>query len=331
MPVFHDITTFGVGCITHGRYLPSLVANLALVGLILVIIGLIFVYESMRIQRSFSDGGNDTQRTKVLKEIYVKFDPDDDGIGLLELRRIVEKIDPTTDDAVVEAMFESADTDGGGEITFDEFEHAVVGTVAGEGDSLTNGLAAVVLKAELMDTRSTAIGRFFLVIFLCCELLLGRLLIPLLLCNCETRLMLSGRNADPPLTNKIFEVSVSHHLDSIISNMRACSETGCARPQVFACREIGPGESILIVDHGIKCTAGGSFTTSYLGLSSFGHLLVCAWPLGVPIMLFLFMWRVRAKIHAGDEDTLKLYDFVIGGYTDKYWYWVRNKNCCHAT
>eukprot|EP01051_Picozoa_sp_SAG22_P015768 SAG22_NODE_2114_length_2991_cov_1.459889_1_plen_219_part_10 len=101
--------------------------------------------------------------------------------------------------------------------------------------------------------------------------------------------------ADPPLTNKIFEV--------------------------FHCRQIGPGESLLVVDHTVMCKQGGSMTTEYLYLFSFADLLVCAWPLGVPGLLFLFMWRVRAKIYAGDEDTLKLYDFVIGGYTDKFWYW----------
>eukprot|EP01051_Picozoa_sp_SAG22_P031437 SAG22_NODE_12738_length_431_cov_0.656627_1_plen_70_part_01 len=45
------------------------------------------------------------------------------------------------------------------------------------------------------------------------------------------------------------------------------------------------------------------------------------WPIGMPAMLFVLMWRVRAEILARDEDTLKLFDFVIGGYRGKYWYW----------
>lgn len=101
--------------------------------------------------------------------------------------------------------------------------------------------------------------------------------------------------SDPPLTNKIFEV--------------------------YHCRKIGPQETILIADHSIRCTVGGKFTEDYFWLWTFADFLVIAWPLGVPALLTFLLWRVRDKIHARDEDTLKLFDFVIGGYEDKYFYW----------
>ena len=56
-------------------------------------------------------------------------------------------------------------------------------------------------------------------------------------------------------------------------------------------------------------------------LWSFAYVLVVLWPLGMPTLLSVLMWRARAKIHARDEDTLKLFDFVIGGYHDKFFYW----------
>ena len=101
--------------------------------------------------------------------------------------------------------------------------------------------------------------------------------------------------ADTPITTKIFEP--------------------------FHCRQVGPGESIMIVDHTVQCTVNESFTAEYLSLCTLAMVLVCAWPLGVPAMLSALMWKNRSEIHTGDEDTLKLYGPVINAYTDKQWYW----------
>jgi hypothetical protein len=91
--------------------------------------------------------------------------------------------------------------------------------------------------------------------------------------------------------------------------------------EAFHCREIGPGVAVLIVDHTVLCQDGGAITVEYAAISSFASLCVLAWPIGMPALLFFFMWRARPKIFAGDEDTLKLFDFVIGDYTAQCWYW----------
>eukprot|EP01052_Picozoa_sp_SAG31_P017485 SAG31_NODE_1197_length_9441_cov_5.823592_2_plen_916_part_00 len=91
--------------------------------------------------------------------------------------------------------------------------------------------------------------------------------------------------------------------------------------EAFHCREIGPGVEVLIVDHTIECQAGGEITVEYAAISGLASILVLAWPVGMPALLGFFLWRSKEKIHANDEDTLKLFDFVIGSYTQKHWYW----------
>ena len=87
-------------------------------------------------------------------------------------------------------MFDAADTDNGGKISFLEFVTAVhdANNSAAAGDkeihvsdakdtdkegktsgSLSSGLAKVVLRAEVAQLQSEAIGRFFLVVFLWCS------------------------------------------------------------------------------------------------------------------------------------------------------------------
>lgn len=61
-------------------------------------------------------------------------------------------------------MFEAADTDKGGKISFDEFATAVTGVGVAGNASLTEGLAAVVMKAQIMKLQADAIGRAFLII-----------------------------------------------------------------------------------------------------------------------------------------------------------------------
>ena len=76
-----------------------------------------------------------------------------------------------------------------------------------------------------------------------------------------------------------------------------------------------------MVDHSVYCTLNGERTPEYALVSSVATILTLVWPIGMPIFLFFNMWRVRSKIHARDEDTLKLFDFVIGDYSQEYWYW----------
>ena len=167
-----DITfvASGIGCFTYGKYDRTLLLNLFLVIGILAVIVLVYVFEIARARRSIADE-NSADHDNLLRELYNKFDPDGDGIGLDELLNIVDKIDPSTPTSAVEAIFEAADTDKGGMISYSEFASAVTGANVAENASLTDGLAAVVIQTQVMKLRADAIGRFFLVIFLCCELL----------------------------------------------------------------------------------------------------------------------------------------------------------------
>ena len=165
-----DITfvASGIGCVTYGMYDRTLLLNLFLVIGILATIAVVYVVETVRARRSIEDE-NSEHHDILLRELYSKFDPDGDGIGLDELRHIVGKIDSNTPGSTVEAMFEAADVDKGGKISFDEFANAVTGAGATGNSSLTEGLATVVMKAEIMKLQADAIGRFFLIIFLCCK------------------------------------------------------------------------------------------------------------------------------------------------------------------
>ena len=167
-----DVSMFasGIGCLTYGKYYQTLLLNLFLMIGILVAIAVVYMVETARARRSIGDQ-HSAQHEKILRELYDKFDPDGDGIGLEELRHIVDKIDPDTPDSAIEEIFEAADTDKGGMISYSEFASAVTGASVSENASLTDGLAAVVIQTQVMKLRADAIGRFFLVIFLCCKLL----------------------------------------------------------------------------------------------------------------------------------------------------------------
>eukprot|EP01051_Picozoa_sp_SAG22_P002489 SAG22_NODE_111_length_19607_cov_12.696637_16_plen_210_part_00 len=56
-------------------------------------------------------------------------------------------------------------------------------------------------------------------------------------------------------------------------------------------------------------------------VSTIATFFVLVWPIGLPVLLFWSLWRVREKIYARDEDTMKLFEFAVGDYSDKYWYW----------
>ena len=84
----------------------------------------------------------------------------------------------------------------------------------------------------------------------------------------------------------------------------------------FSCREIGPGQSVLIVDYNVDCNSG-DYTALLLSCCA----LVIVWPLGLPATLFFSMWRERKLIQEGDRDTLQKFDFALGDYKLTHWYW----------
>ena len=96
----------------------------------------------------------------------------------------------------------------------------------------------------------------------------------------------------PGLTNKVFEI--------------------------FLCRDLGPDTSprhVLHTDYDIDCDETSTLRWTL------GPALVLLWPIGVPTVLFCLMFRVRTNILAGDEDATGMFNFLIGDFKPKYWFW----------
>ena len=96
----------------------------------------------------------------------------------------------------------------------------------------------------------------------------------------------------PGLTNKVFEI--------------------------FLCRDLGPDTSprhVLHTDYDIDCDETSTLRWTL------GPALVLLWPIGVPTVLFCLMFRVRTNILSGDEDATGMFNFLIGDFKPKYWFW----------
>ena len=49
--------------------------------------------------------------------------------------------------------------------------------------------------------------------------------------------------------------------------------------------------------------------------------LVLLWPIGLPLSLGVVLFRKRRLIELGDEDTLKMFQFIIADFKENRWYW----------
>jgi Ca2+-binding EF-hand superfamily protein len=102
---------------------------------------------------------NDVSNADHVRKLFQQFDDGgDDKIDLVEIRAIVEKIDPSISAEDVAVIFQKTDTDSSGAIDFDEFFAAIT--------SPAMELRALVKKAEKDTITATAMGRLFLLGFL---------------------------------------------------------------------------------------------------------------------------------------------------------------------
>lgn len=83
----------------------------------------------------------------------------------------------------------------------------------------------------------------------------------------------------------------------------------------FMCRELDDGVSVLQADYTIDCTHD-----PHLRYSVNGTLLLL-WPIGLPVILYLWMLRSKSLILSEDPDTLQKFDFVLSDYRTDTWYW----------
>eukprot|EP01051_Picozoa_sp_SAG22_P013865 SAG22_NODE_1610_length_4002_cov_2.012298_1_plen_530_part_00 len=268
---FQLLSLVGIGCMTHGLYLPSLLANLALVAVMLGGVVLVYMYQVAAARRDDLRG---TISAKTLQNMDFLDDGDVLRIAASQAHAILEKleVDPTAYESMLDDIFNTdpdvfesedgeANTDADGKITYEALADAM------NSSSQSAKLVKATTQFRLATAWADLIGRAFLLVFL----------------------------LYPPITSKIFEA--------------------------FHCQQIGPDESILISDHTIHCTLGGSLTVEYISLNSFVLVLVFAWPIGVPTFLALTMWQAQDKIARKDPETMKMFDFVIGTYKDEAWYW----------
>jgi len=257
---FDIVDLFDLGCLSSGSYVSSLVANIALVVIISISVGLVYLWDARRSDHEdFGVDDGDGLHRRHLKELFDQFDADGKGITATEMCDVVRKINPEADDEQAQQLFDKADSDGGGSIDFGEFEAAV--NQHGDG-VLDGGLQALVKRVARANIRDAAAGRLFLLVFL----------------------------LYPALTNKIFEG--------------------------FICRSIGDNASVLHVDYSVECESQ-TYTLIWLSCA----VLVVLWPIGLPSGLLFMMWKERELIKSGDPDTEQKFEFVLGDYQSRHWYW----------
>ena len=79
---------------------------------------------------------------------------------------------------------------------------------------------------------------------------------------------------------------------------------------------MGEGRRFLWADYSVDCEADW-FTMIY---EPFVLPIFMIWPLGLPSLLFLQMFKARKLILAGDADTLVQFGFVLDDYKRTHWY-----------
>ena len=115
-----------IGCYSDGAYFSSLMMNIVLIGVVVVGSFIFAKYELSQIDKTSHD--EETHKAEVQK-IFDRFDLDGNGIELDEVAVICRRISPKATAAEIEALFQSADTDGSGVIDFEEFYAAVADDV----------------------------------------------------------------------------------------------------------------------------------------------------------------------------------------------------------
>ena len=88
---FDFTVTIGLGCIVDGSYIPSVLANVGLVVMVLVAVAVVHVYRMRKIAKGHT---NEEAKKENLKMMFMKFDKDGDGIEIEEMLEICEKIGP---------------------------------------------------------------------------------------------------------------------------------------------------------------------------------------------------------------------------------------------
>ena len=317
-------TSLGIGCALDGTFFPALTANICLVGGIMLLELVHFKWEVAHIEKNAAKLTEAENKMRV-RRIYDRFDLDGDGVSLEEVILIVKSIDPNIPPEQVKDLFDEADADNGGGLSFEEFFNAVTEPPdsnekrkrsiksLGRKQAQKLNLGILVKKQQRAETKASAAGRIFLLAFLLYPGLSSLLpvLPPVLLslpastsssmpCLCLPSL--------PSRSAKSFSLAENHGLLAILGLTAKIFDS-------FACRRLGIDVEVLLVDYTVDCTS--PWYISFV--VTIGPALVCGWPIGLPAFLLFRMFRALDKIKSNDEDTMAEFSFVLDDYKDTHW------------
>ena len=109
---------------SDGSYTPSLLANIALIGVVVIVVFVVYEIEVRKLGRR-DKHATYGEKFEAAKCAFKKIDRDGDGIELEAVSRLVLKCAPRTSPEQVQDLFNAADKDGGGIIDFTEFHDAL--------------------------------------------------------------------------------------------------------------------------------------------------------------------------------------------------------------
>jgi hypothetical protein len=82
------------------------------------------------------------------------------------------------------------------------------------------------------------------------------------------------------------------------------------------CRGVSADLSVLGTDYSIDCGSDGYGAFFYVAV-----LCIVLLPIGVPAFMYFQLWSHRERILAGDLETCRQFDSLIGNYEPQFYYW----------
>ena len=276
-----------IGCMSTGKYYGSLVFNILLVVTVCCGELLHTSFEVSKVKKGDKKMTEEENREKV-QAIFSHFDKDGDGVELEEVKMIAEKIDPDVTDEAVLQLFADAGKGTAYLLCFRSCYVLRPMTLLVVSDTDGSGVidfeefygAVTAPRPKVQEGEKRGFDL---------RVLVKRSQILQIKANASGRLFLLVFLLYPGLTSKIF--------------------------QGIACRQLGEGQSVLLADYDVSCDSPSWYAFVVFVVPS----LVVWWPFGLPLFLFMRMFKVRAKLEAEDEDTVKEYDFVVGDYKPTHW------------
>ena len=131
---FDVVTALKLGCLSSGGYISSLAINISCVAAVTVAVLAVYLYQARKASNETYDA-DDEEAAEHLRQLFRRFAKEDDAIELAEMEVAATAIDPSTTSEQVITIFQQADTDNSGSLSFEEFRVAVDGS-----DSTGKGL-----------------------------------------------------------------------------------------------------------------------------------------------------------------------------------------------